>query len=388
MDVANKPDYSGTANFLGLGPARESGARELDVSIYENQIPDFVAQELERLYEAVYCTVARFDIYGEAWDASTYVARAHGAVVCVILFRLERDVVKVINQQIAISEPDLREFAGAIFSRYRSVRLISCYAIETNIKRFPFPFQKFAVLEENVVALPRTPAEYTASLSQNLSKRLQSAKRKLKRDHADFSFEVLSGNQVSEQTLRELAGLARARMAAKQQAAYLGDADIAKILRVIHIYGFVGVLRVNGKMRGGNIFYGVGKRYFMHVIAHDPDYDKYMLGHLVQYLAACYCIERGGRECCLMGGGRETKARFGAFPKYLESVDIYRSRLHYLLALRRVAAAATRRFLHRSKQDFLRFAQDDSGAARAAAIILALLRSTRQRWRGGAGEMK
>src|SRR3954468_17357199 len=103
MDVANKPECSGTVNVFKLEPARAGGARELDVSIYEKQVPDFVARELERLYEAVYCTVARFDIYGEAWEASTYVARAHGAVVCVILFRLERGVVKVINQQIAIS---------------------------------------------------------------------------------------------------------------------------------------------------------------------------------------------------------------------------------------------------------------------------------------------
>jgi hypothetical protein len=116
----------------------------------------------------------------------------------------------------------------------------------------------------------------------------------------------------------------------------------------------------------------------MHVIAHDPDYDKYMLGHMVQYLAACHCINLGGRECCLMGGGRENKARFRAYPKYLDSVDIYRSRFHYLLSWRRLSAGVARRFMHWARHDAARLAHGDSRAARAAATCIALARSARQ----------
>jgi hypothetical protein len=346
-------------------------------TIHEHEIPDFVAHELERLYESVYCTMARFRVYGEAEGASTYVARDGQAITCVILFRIEGRVVKVINQQVALSAADLRGFARAVFARYRKARLISFYAIDSRLEQFPYPYESCEALEENVVRLPAQPQDYDDSLSQNLLKRLQSAERKLKRDFPDFRFQVLKGTEVSEHLLRTITGLAGARMAAKQQEAYIHDADIGNILRVIHAYGYAGVLTVDGVVRGGNVFYGVGQRYFMHIIAHDPDYDKYMLGHMVQYLAARHCITLGGRECCLMGGGRENKSRFGARTMYLSSVDIYRSRWQRMLSARRVWAAGIRHRMHQARHDLSRLAQADNGVGKAVARGLALLRAVR-----------
>ncbi|MFL6671702.1 MAG: GNAT family N-acetyltransferase [Massilia sp.] len=359
-----------------------------DIEIYENEIPEFVAAGLDRLYETVYCTLARFNIYGEADNASTYVARSGGNITCLILFRVEGATVRVVNQQIALAQEDLRGFAAAIFARYRQVRVISFYAIDAQIDDVGFPFQKFAALEENMLALPATAAEYISSISPNLWKRIQAAERKLRRDHPDCRFEVLAGREVGEPTLREVVALAGARMASKQKDAYLAGDHVDQILRLIHAYGFVGILRVDGVIRAGNVFYGVGQRYFMHVIAHDPGYDLYMPGHMVHYMAACYCIERGGRECCLMGGGRENKARFGAFSKYLDSVDIYRSRLQYMLAVRRVSAGTGRQLVQRAKANLLRLAKADGRAARLAALCLELARSARQSWRVGASSQK
>lgn len=390
MNVASKTGNSGSVRIRDYKQVLESNAvRTVDVSIYENQIPEFVAAALERLYESVYCTLERFNIYGEANNASTYVARSHGNIVCVILFRLEGNTVKVVNQQIAIGQDDLRQFANAVFAKYRSASTIAFYAIDTRIEDFPFPFQKFRALEENVLVLPATSDEYIASLSQTLFKKIQSGERKLEREHPGVRFEVLSKTDVSEQVLRDIVSLAGARMASKHQSAYIAEEHVGKILRLIHAYGSVGLLRIDGVICGGNIFYGVGRRYFMHVIAHHPDYDKYMLGHMVQYLAACHCIEQGGRECCLMGGGREYKSRFRAYPKYLDSVVIYRSRFHYLLGLRQVSAGVARRFLHDAKANAVQLAMADSRSGRIVGRWLALARSAKHSWRrAGAGGRK
>jgi hypothetical protein len=388
MNVAEEAEKRGGREIAGVKSNPQANARKLEVSIYEKQIPDFVGHELERLYESVYCTLARFNIYGEANDASTYAARAGGVIQCLILFRIESGVVKVINQQIRLADDDLRCFADAIFEKYGKVRRIAFYAIDTTLAGFHLPFQRYQVLEENVLTLPRTRDEYTASLNQNLLKRLQAGERKLKRDYPGYQFQILKRTQVTDEILRHVVDMAGARMAAKQQSAYIHAEDLGKIRQLIHRYGFVGILRIDGVIRGGNIFYGVGRRYFMHVIAHDPDYDKYMPGHMVQYLAACYCIDMAGHECCLMGGGRENKGRFRAVPKYLDSVDIYRSRLRFLLDARRVASGALRRYLHRVREDFLRLADTDTPAGQRAARALAALRSFKKGWRRGAGEAK
>lgn len=389
MNLADETEDNGAIGIAEPKFEPKNGMRSaLEVSIYENEIPGFVAAELDRLYETVYCTLARFRIYGEVDNASTYVARSQGAIVCVILFRIERGVLKVINQQIAIADEDLRIFADAVFAKYRSVHMISFYTLDTAIDRFSRPFQKFVALEENVLALPPTRDEYTLSLSQSFVKRLLRAERTLKRDHPGYHFEVLPGTQVSEQTLREIVGIASARMAAKQQGTYIREADIGKILQLIHVYGFMSVLTFDGVIRAGSVFYGVGARYFMHIIAHDPDYDKYMLGYLVQYWGTYFCIEQKGREFCLMGGWREYKERLRAFPKYLDSVDIYRSRFHYLLGMRRVSAGATRQFLHQARHGLRQLAQADSRSGRVAAKCLALARSFKELWYGAASEQK
>jgi hypothetical protein len=388
MNIAEEAEKRGGQEIVGVKSGPQANACAFDVSFYENQIPDFVNRELERLYESVYCTLVRFNIYNEAHDASTYVARAKGVIRCLILFRIESGVARVINQQIKLADDDLRCFADAIFNKYRRVRRIAFYAIDTTLERLHLPFQRYQALEENVLTLPHSRDEYTASLNQNLLKRLQAGERKLKRDYPGYQFQILKHTEVTEEILRHVVDMAGARMASKQLSTYLREEDVGKILQLIHRYGFVGVLRIDGVIRGGNIFYGVGRRYFMHVIAHDPDYDKYMPGHMVQYLAACYCIDMGGRECCLMGGGRENKGRFRAVPQYLDSVDIYRSRLRFLLDARRVASGALRRFVHRTREDFLQLADTDSPAGRRAARALAALRALKKGWRRGAGDAK
>jgi hypothetical protein len=387
MNVAEKTEERGAGEIAEIKAAQKT-MRPIEVTFYENAIPDFVERELERLYESVYCTIARFGIYREADGASTYVARVGGAVVCVILFRLEAGVVRVINQQIRLLDDDLGAFADAVFAKYKAARRIAFYAIDTGIERFHLPFLRYQALEENILALPATREDYTASLNQNLYKRLQSGERKLKRDFPDHSFRILRGTEVTEDTLRQVVAMASARMASKQQDTYIREEDIAKILRLIHVYGYVGALTINGVIRGGNVFYGVGGRYFMHVIAHDPDYDKYMLGHMVQYLSACFCIDMKGRECCLMGGGRENKGRFRAYPKSLDNVDIYRSRLRFLLDARRVLSGTSRRFLYRAKENYLQLADTDTRNGRAAARLLGFVRGLKKGWRRTASEAK
>ncbi|TFW34375.1 GNAT family N-acetyltransferase [Massilia horti] len=390
MNVAENAGLNHLAEIsqVRLAVSHDEAEQGLEVRIYEADIPQFAAAELDRLYQSIYCTLTRFHIYGEANDASTYVARLRGTVVSLILFRLERGVVRVLNQQIALSQAELLRFSQVIFNIYPAARRIAFYAIDARLTNFPFPFQACPVLEENLLTLPHSRQEYAAAISEALWTRIQAGERKLRRDHPDYRFEVLAGDAVSEQQLRRIIALAGARTAAKQRDAYLHEEDVSRILQLVHAYGFVGVLSVGGTVRAGNVFYRVGQRYFMHLIAHDPDYDKYMLGNLVQFLATCHCIERGGRECYLMGGGREHKARFRALPKYFDSVDIYRSRLVFLLCLARVGQGAARRWLRHMREDLSRMAHTDSAGGRFAARCLALARTVKRSTRGAAAQRK
>jgi hypothetical protein len=318
-----------------------------NITIHENEIPGFVERELEVLYESIYCTLARLRIYDQPLDVSTYVGRRGAAIKAVFLFRHDGDEIQVLNQQVTISEEDIREFAAAVFSRYQSARVISFYAIDTKLDRLPFPFQKYPEVDENVVFLPSSGEAYLASMSANFRTTVQRSERRTLKQFPTFRYQVFSKDEVDEEQVREIIRMARARMVVKQKKAYVGEEHLDNLMRLIRTHGYVGVATVDGKLCGGSVWYWVGRRNFLHIIAHDPQFDQYKLGNQTLLMGILYWIGRGGRECWLMGGSEAHKSKFRAVPRCLESVVVYRSREAFLHHWRRASAVATRRLVYR-----------------------------------------
>ncbi|MFL6672666.1 MAG: GNAT family N-acetyltransferase [Massilia sp.] len=356
-------------------PGRSEPAQ---VTIHENTIPRFVEQQLAVLYESVYCTLARLRIYEPLLNVSTYVARTGDTIKAVFLFTQERDEIKVLNQQITIGAGEIRRFAEAVFSRYSSAQLISFYAIDATLDRLPFPLQKYPALEENILFLPATTDEYWASMSANFRGILRRAERRMKKDFRSFHHRILSNTEVSEDIVREIIRMAGERMAVKQKKAYIGEQDLGNLMRLIRAHGYVGVASVDGKLCGGSVWYWVGRRNFLHIIAHDPRYDHYKLGNLTLLMGVLDWIERGGRECWLMGGGYAHKSKFQAVTTHLDSLVIYRSRLALLLHYRRACAVAAKSLTRRVRNGVRARARGEGLGGRFFMLCLAVGRSLKR----------
>src|SRR4051812_35008662 len=74
-----------------------------EINFYDNEVPAFVEAELERLYECLMSTLARFAIFDAAPNASTYVVRENGRITTLFLFRRERHHVTVYNEQMPLA---------------------------------------------------------------------------------------------------------------------------------------------------------------------------------------------------------------------------------------------------------------------------------------------
>lgn len=301
------------------------------VSIYERSIPHFVRDELERLYESVYCTLSRLSIYGDLEDVSTYVEETAAGVSAVLLFRHERFVVKVLNQQVDLSVEVINRFSTILFSRYGDVRKITFYALRSKIVQLRFPFFQYPSLNENLLELPTMVEEYVAGLSSKFRANLRAAERNIQKKFPSFRYRMIQGAEITESELRDIISLTEQRMAFKEKPNYIQEEEIERLMRIIRAYGRVGIATIDQRICGGNIWYRVGSRCFMHLIAHDPQYNSMMLGNYLVYLGFCDAIQTGVRKCWLMGGGDENKARFGAARISLESLLVYRSRLCYWL---------------------------------------------------------
>lgn len=357
-----------------------NGDSEMDfaISFYENEVPPFVEVELERLYENVYTSLARYKIYAEIENASTYIVRKGSEIATIFLFQMEKNKVKVLNKQIRIDEEEINRFSSAIFSRFGSINIISFYAIETNISRLTFPHQQYNCLEDIVLTLPETPEKYLASLGSNTRYNVKKYIKKFEQKFPSFQFETYAKEDVSEHHIREIISLTDARMAFKKKPSYIRDADMKRIILLVKIYGLIGVITIDGRICAGHICYCVGTKYFMHVIGHDPQYNDYHLGTICNYLSICDSIVRGGRECRLMGGGRKYKAQFLAAPLIFDSISVYRSRMQLLLNVRRVLTIQLRIYLSKLNRLLLESEQKENFAHRLVAKAVTYVRRLKQ----------
>lgn len=293
--------------------------------LFPPPVPQFIEQEVERLYENVYCTVARMRVYGFDGDAYTFISKYKGNIADIFIFRIRGATASVLNQQITIPECRIRYFVDTILSLFLRVKVVSFHAIDVEINNTWRLFNKWEAIHENIVALPASRADFDERLSSSFRNSIRSSSRKLHADFPSFTIRFYSGLEISEKDTRAIIALTAQRMATKGKSSYLKEADIERIMRVLRLYGMLCVATIDDKICGGNIWYAVGKRHTMHIISHDPCYDRYALGNYLNYETFIYCIEQSGKECWLMGGNDAHKAKFGAIPFNLYSYRFYRS---------------------------------------------------------------
>jgi hypothetical protein len=314
---------------------RESGQlmnpSQAAISCHENEIPTFVEPELERLYGNIFSSLRQFRIYG--WTpgrTSTYVVRENGELKTILLFEREGARLRVMNEVIALDSAELERFVQYVFSTFESVSVIAFKAIQTDIRRFPFPYQRFNHIEDMTLTLPPTVDAYHASLGKNTRRNIRRHLDRLGRDFPSYRFEILEKDAVDPQLVRDIIEFNRARMADKNIVSIIDEEETRRIIRLVQECGLVGVVTIDGRLCAGAISFRSGSNYFLNVLAHDPRYDDYWLGFLCCYMTINECIARGGDEFHFLWGRYGYKFLLGAVQRDLDNVIIYRSRAQLL----------------------------------------------------------
>lgn len=315
-------------------------APQLSIRCYDNEVPAFVRAEIETLYENVYSSVAKLQIYGVLDGASTYVARRDGRPVAIFLFRHDGRTVRVLNELIAIEDENLNQFAATIFTTYPTVSAISFRSIHLQIDQLWYRHQWFNHAEDIVITLPATVEDYTKRLGKPTRRTLRSYTGKLMSNAPSFQLTWFEKEQVSEKDVLEIIRIHRERMRLKNRTCDIDDGEAQRIVRMVRAYGMVGIATIDGRICGGTIAYTCGKNCFIAVNAHCPAYDAFKLGTLCSYFAICECIARGGTQCHFLGGQYEYKFLLLAVQHNLDNLTLYRSSVHLVLNADRVLKTA------------------------------------------------
>lgn len=341
----------------------------IHIEIYENEIPSFVESVLEGLYSSIYTTVMRLQLYDNLMGVNTCLMKEGTKIVAAILYRISRETIYVLNQQVVLPQHLIVAFAKYIFFACKQARKIEFYALDLSVipQEFSFPYQQVAMLEENVISLPKSVGDYINQVRPKMRKEVLRSIKMAKPKEQSYRFEILSGDQIHSNTVNAIIRLTDKRMSSKNLPSYISDTEISKLAILSRKYGGIAVIRINDEICAGHIWFNVGKRYFSHLMGHDPNYNKYGLGNQVQFLAILHCISAGGEEYCMMGGGSEHKIKFLAHRRVLNNVTLYRSRLDMIFNWR----TYTRNY---GKQKYLCFKDFLKSRAAVDGVIGPLIR--------------
>lgn len=365
---ASSPATTGIAATRATASDIErENAEEISITCHEHGIPAFVEAELERLYGSIFSSLAHFRVYGGAESASTCVIRIGGEVTDILLFQRDPRGVRVINEWIRLDEQDIRRFAAWIFERYPEVGRISFHAVELDLRRLPFPGQRFNCTDDSVVTLPPTADAYLAQLGKATRKNIRRYLHRLQESFPDFRYRVHETGEIDERDVRAIIGLNRARMANRNKVSGIDDREAERMLRLLKVKGLVGVATINGRLCAGAVTYRIGDNYFSFVRAHDPQYDDYRLGLIGGYLLIAECIARGGKEFHFMWGREEHKSLLLGVQKEFDHLTLYRSRIRFLLDGRSLLKNAFEVRLQQLKRRLLTVQETDGLPWRLAA---------------------
>lgn len=321
---------------------------KITVSWYE-AIPPFAETELARLYGHIHSSLAFFKTSRPTESVGTYVAWQGDRPIAMLVFQCKNGKVDVYNEMISISEEEIHRFACHVFEHFSKVDIISFKALQSDLKRLPFPFQRHNSKENWVIDLPATPDEYTARLGKATRENVRRYRKRLVRDYPSFNHQVHINDEIDEQNAREIIELSKVRISSKKKKFGIDDEEAQRIFRLAKECGIANVMRIDDRLCAGTLSYCVGSEHLAEVVAHDTHYNEYRLGTLCYYVTICESITRGAKRFHMGGGRNEYKTRLLGVRQDMDRLEIYRSYRHMMLNPHRVLKTTIQASVRRVK---------------------------------------
>jgi CelD/BcsL family acetyltransferase involved in cellulose biosynthesis len=309
-------------------------AAQIEVVCHEGDIPASVLAAMDELYAHLYASPRYFEAARELQGASFYVARRNGKPLAIVPYKRAAKELTVASEYISLAEAEIERFAACMFGRYPEVRRIVFPKLLAPVPALAYPRHAMVCGEDMIVPLPRTVQEYEAAIGKNTRRNFKRYASALAKAFPSYRYEVFTGQDIRGQDLRDIVELSCMRMRSKNIVPRFNETETGWIIDFAKECGIVGVARIDGKVAAGAIGFRIGENYFMHVIAHHPQYNGFSLGILCYFQTICEGIACGGKRFHLLNGRYGYKYRLLAERFDVIHLDIYRNRLGAMTFLR------------------------------------------------------
>lgn len=254
-----------------------------------------------------------------------------------LLYQQSGDGIQVLNEQMALSGPELQAFARSMFDAYPEARRVVFPVVMPPGEAAQLPSSQFNITQDMVLPLPATREQYEQALSKSTRSALKRYQNKLEREHAPVQLEILRPGQDDARALcmlERVLELNRQRMRKRGQVSKVDEAEARAVRLSFLRCGMLVLLRAGDEIVAGTINYRFGDNCFLYLLAHDTRYDRYSPGMLCCYLTILECIRDQQREYHFLWGQYEYKFRLLAQQRDLVRLTLYRSHAYRQWATR------------------------------------------------------
>ncbi len=312
-------------------------------------LPAYLWPALERRSQSIFCTEAHLRIHDALTpDVEAWVERADGQIAGLWLFRRHGRIARVLNEVAVADAAGLGHLADALFSRYGELDAIELHALhladdeaspdigspDIGIRPGPgqpaalgYPLQRAVFSEDFVLELPASVDDWHASLSARTREKLRQALRRAQRAEPSFSFRLVHDIDITEQQVRSVLQMSRARMRAKGRSYGIDPHQERQLCALMQERGQLAAIEIDGHLRAGLLCTQAGNDLYMHVVAHDPRFDGLRLGYLCCVLGIEAAIAQGLHRFHFLWGWYDYKLQLGGQPRALHHALLWRSRL-------------------------------------------------------------
>lgn len=325
------------------------------ISIYPNDIPDFVTQALDTLYGNLHASLATLKSHSLR-DASTYVKwrSPDQQPESIFLFRKAGQTIRVINEGMRLSREAIDDFCEYMFCHDNDITQIDFHAIAPPQERLFRPHLSWSCTEDIVITLPTNESAYVNQLGKSTRKSIKKSLARARRSLPNFSHSIHAGSCVNEDLIREVVRFNHSRMAVKEKSSALNAKATNELVSLMRTHGMVGLVASDQGLAAGTLACRFGDDIFSIITAHDPKYDPFGLGTLSRHLMIVQCIGLGAKRFHLLGGNLSSKRSALGIREILDHLTIYRTptdMLRHPIATLQLAFNAAKYQLHRWLED-------------------------------------
>jgi hypothetical protein len=360
------------------------GNRDVSIAYYD-AVPAFLDAKLDRLYQHLNSSLCHYAVKRRAEGVGAYIAAVDGVPTAIFLLRHEKRRISVINEMIGIAPAEIERFSHYMFARFPSVATIRFSLIGKEIGTLSYPYQQYGHGEDVVVSLPATEDAYFSSLGSKLRHNIRHQMKAIAADHPGLEFRTLENGAIEERHIDDLIELKKKNMDEKKVRFGLEADEIGWMRERAKSGGLLVAAFLDGKVCAGSLSFRIGDNYFAQVVAYDTRFMKYSPGLLCAYIAMREKIVRGAKEAHLSWGRQEYKFKLKGVLREMACLDIYRSRVHYLLNAPKLARNALATSITDAKLAMLDKEQRPGALPWAARWLVGTLRAIkRARFRAAA----